>query len=248
MWWCWVSHLLPSSYGCSSFSEPSLPAWPCVGSKWSLPTFWGCLPVPNFRKGQTLTSSTEAKQVSHSPVKQHALNVGVVQCYECNNWRLLFSKRKPAFHERCELEQLQSDISYSRGSKMEDLQLPEQLKCVEIHIHQCIDLIEKLCYSAYPNDVLCIHCGITENILESWAEESIYPYCNDCSSKEVYKRGATQKWQLCKWCVCIYYNMCVCTFVCIVVCYCGFLAISGFLFPAFFAFWLPVWIYISSLD
>ena len=135
------------------------------------------------------------RSLSYSPVKQHALNVGVVvQCDECNKWRLLFSKRKLAFHERRELEQLLSDISYSCGSKMEDLQLPEQLKCVEIRIHQCIDQIEKLYYSAYPNDVLCIHCGSTENILESWAEESIYPYCNDCSSKEkVYKRGATQK-------------------------------------------------------
>ena len=143
----------------------------------------------------SLQAQKQKKSLSYSPVKQHALNVGVVvQCDECNKWRLLFSKRKLAFHERRELEQLLSDISYSCGSKMEDLQLPEQLKCVEIRIHQCIDRIEKLYYSAYPNDVLCIHCGSTENILESWAEESIYPYCSDCSSKEkVYKRGATQK-------------------------------------------------------
>ena len=141
----------------------------------------------------SLQAQKQKKSLSYSPVKQHALNVGVViQCGECNKWRLLFSKRKLALHERHELEQLLSDISYTCGAKIEDLQLPEQLKCVEIRTHQCIDRIEKLYYTAYPSDVLCIHCGNTENIVDS--EELIYPQCNDCSNKEkVYKRGATQK-------------------------------------------------------
>ena len=141
----------------------------------------------------SLQAQKQKKSLSYSPVKPHALNVGVViQCDECNKWRLLFSKRKLALHERHELEQLLSDISYMCGAKIEDLQLPEQLKCVEIRTHQCIDRIEKLYYTAYPSDVLCIHCGNTENIVDS--EELIYPQCNDCSNKEkVYKRGATQK-------------------------------------------------------
>ena len=107
-------------------------------------------------------------------------------------------------YERHELEQLLSDISYTCGAKMEDLQLPELLKCVEIRIHQCCDRIERLYYSAYPSDVLCIHCGSTENIVET--EESIYPYCSDCSNKDkIYKRGAAQK-ILCMY-FCLYYCM-----------------------------------------
>ena len=43
-----------------------------------------------------------------------------------------------------------------------------------------------------PRDVLCIHCGSTNNIVDS--EEMIYLYCNDCSKKDrVYKRGAAKK-------------------------------------------------------
>ena len=63
---------------------------------------------------------------------------------------------------------------------------------MEICTHQCTDRIEKLYYTTYPSDVLCIHCGNTKNIVDS--EELIYPRCNDCSNKEkVYKRGAIQK-------------------------------------------------------
>ena len=165
------------------------------------------LPFDDVFRSQTsekdrpsLQAQKQKKSLSYSPVKQHAVNVGVVvQCDECNKWRLLFSKRKLAFHERHELEQLLSDISYTCGAKMEDLQLPELLKCVEIRIHQCCDRIERLYYSAYPSDVLCIHCGSTEDIVES--EESIYPYCSDCSNKDkVYKRGAAQKNKY--YCVC----------------------------------------------
>ena len=51
----------------------------------------------------------------------------------------------------------------------------------------------KLYYTTYPRDVLCIHCGSTENIVDS-EEEMFYPCCNNCSNKDkVYKRGAAKK-------------------------------------------------------
>ena len=43
----------------------------------------------------SLQAQKQKKSLSYSSVKQHAVNVGVViQCDECNKWRLLFSKRK----------------------------------------------------------------------------------------------------------------------------------------------------------
>ena len=102
-------------------------------------------------------------------------DVGVfIQCDECNKWRLLFSKRKLAIQEHQELEQLLIGISCTCGAKMEDIQLLLGLNCVETRTHVCNDRIEKLYYTAYPRDVLCIHCGSTENIVDS-EEEMIYP-------------------------------------------------------------------------
>ena len=158
------------------------------------------LPFDDAFKSQTsekdrpsLQTQKHKKSLSYTPVKQHATNVGVViQCDECNKWRLLFSKRKLAIQECIQLEQLLTDISCTCGARMKDIQLPLGLNCVEIRIHDCNDRIEKLYYTAYPRDVLCIHCGNTNNIVDS--EEMIYPYCNDCSNKErVYKRGAAKK-------------------------------------------------------
>ena len=74
------------------------------------------------------------------------------------------------------------------GTKIDDLQLPECLKCVEICAHQCSDPIEKLYYSAYPNDILYIHCGSTENIVEC-EDPAMYPFCTACTIKvRIYKR------------------------------------------------------------
>lgn len=127
------------------------------------------------------------KSLSFSPTKQHVTNVNVVN--ECNKWRLLFSKRKLQPQERRDLRLLLDDASYTCGAKFSDLNLPDKLECVQVREHQCIDLIEKLYYTAYPLDLLCIHCGSVENIIEH-NEDGAYPFCSDCSANDrVYKRG-----------------------------------------------------------
>ena len=79
------------------------------------------------------------------------------------------------------------DLSYSCGATMDDVDLPDYLKCVEIRSHCCSDLIERLYYSAYPEDVLCIHCGETQSVANDI--EGAFPYCEDCESRpRVYKR------------------------------------------------------------
>ena len=113
----------------------------------------------------------------------------VLQCDECGKWRLLFSKRKLQVQQRRDLRLLLADVSYTCGARFSDLHLPDGLDCVEVRDHQCIDDIEKLYYTAYPDDVLCIHCGSVENIADR--EDGVYPFCSSCSTlQKVYRRGA----------------------------------------------------------
>ena len=143
-------------------------------------------------KDRPSQKAKKQKSLSYSPSKQHATNVGVViQCEECSKWRLMFSKRKLSLHQQQELRNIVSDLSYSCGATMDDVDLPDHLKCVEIRSHCCSDSIERLYYSAYPEDVLCIHCGQTRNVA---SEDGSYPNCEDCESQpRIYKRQGNKK-------------------------------------------------------
>ena len=50
-----------------------------------------------------------------------------------------------------------------------------------MHEHQCGDDIDRLYYTACPNDILCIHCGGIENNMEN--EDGVYPICSACINK-----------------------------------------------------------------
>ena len=67
----------------------------------------------------------------------------MVQCEECNMWRLVFSKYKLKA-PRQKLQQVIIDYSYTCGAKFEDLNLGED---VEVKDHSCGEPIEKLYYS-----------------------------------------------------------------------------------------------------
>ncbi len=100
--------------------------------------------------------------------EQHARNAGVVvHCDECDKWRLLFLKRKLSARERTQLQGIVEDVSYSCGATMEELILPDTLTSVGIRSHICSDPIEKIYYSAYKDDLICIHCGSQNNLTVS---------------------------------------------------------------------------------
>ena len=81
-------------------------------------------------------------------------NAGVlVQCDECDKWRLLFSKRKLSARERTQLQ-----------GTIDDLILPDTLKNVGIKSEIYSDPIN---YSAYKDDLICIHCGSPNNLTVS---------------------------------------------------------------------------------
>ena len=135
----------------------------------------------------SLQQRKKAKVLTYSPTQQHAHNVGVVvQCDECDKWRLLFSKRKLSLNERAQLEDIIGDISYSCGATTEEIVLPDTLKSVGIRSHSCDDPIEKIYYSAYKEDPVCIHCGSTHDLTlpDELCAHTFYSYCSSCSSLE----------------------------------------------------------------
>ena len=103
-------------------------------------------------------------------------------------WRLVFSKRKLSIAARSTLQSILEDISYTCGSSLHDLDLPDSLSSVVIHSHQCEDAIEKLYYSAGYEDI-CIFCATSSDLVES-LPDSVYPICSSCreTNKPVKRR------------------------------------------------------------
>ena len=100
-------------------------------------------------------SNAKVKSLPFYASVQHVKNAQLmVQCEECNMWRLVYSKYKLPVAERCQLQQLLNEHSYSCGAKLQDLHLEDKFKDVEIRDHACGDLIEKLHYSASFEPIL----------------------------------------------------------------------------------------------
>ena len=99
----------------------------------------------------------KTKALTYSPSEHCACNTGIViQCDESDKRRLLFSKRKLTIREHAQLEQIVVDISYTCGATTDDLILSDTLQSVGLHSHNCSDPIEKIYYSAYKDDLICI--------------------------------------------------------------------------------------------
>ena len=89
----------------------------------------------------------------------------IVQCDECDKWRLLFSKRKLSARERTQLQGTIEDVSYSCGATIDDLILYTRYTEKWSHIYS--DPIEMIYYSAYKDDLICIHCGSLNDLTVS---------------------------------------------------------------------------------
>lgn len=128
----------------------------------------------------SLKGKKAAKGISFSPSVQHARNTDtMVQCEECNMWRLVFSKKKLSAVARNTLASILEDVSYTCGASLEDLDLPDSVASVEIRNHQCGDAIEKLYYSAEYEDI-CIYCAASMDLVTSLPESTYYPICSSC--------------------------------------------------------------------
>ena len=90
-------------------------------------------------------SKRKTKTLSYSPSVQHVRNAQLMlQCEECDLWRLVFSKRKLTVRDRAELQAILDDVAFTCGATLETLDLPEKFSCVAIREHHCFEPIEKL--------------------------------------------------------------------------------------------------------
>ena len=158
----------------------------------------------SFAKAYTTTLSSEmyrpslkgksvAKPMSFSPSVQHALNTGtVIQCEECDRWRVVYSKKKLSVDLRTTLQSVLEDVSYSCGASLEDIEFPASLAAYSITIrdHHCGDTIERLYYAA-GYESICIYCGTTCDIVEG-LPDSVYPICVHCKETQqpIVKRSS----------------------------------------------------------
>ncbi|XP_065895962.1 uncharacterized protein [Dysidea avara] len=112
----------------------------------------------------------------------HVRNVDMMlQCEECDSWRLLYSQHKLKRAQRLQLERALKDYTFTCGASMSDLELPEGLNVYARDI-ACGEPIEKLYYAAkYPP--ICVYCA--KDI--EWNEKEYYPQCADCKQPKIQK-------------------------------------------------------------
>ena len=120
---------------------------------------------------------------------QHAKNAELMlQCSECELWRLIFSKYKLKKEECDQLEVLLSNIMYTCGATLKELDLPAVYEFVDVRDHDCIDHIEKLYYSAGKIPI-CVYCANDQ----LYTDENKYPQCNACESKPSIMKKSQKK-------------------------------------------------------
>ena len=88
------------------------------------------------------------------------------------SWRLVYSKHKLNRSQRTQLQQVLDDYTYTCGAKLEDLNLGDTFKEVEVRDHLCGDPIEKLYYSA-GFEPICVYCARDQTF--TCADQ--YPQC-----------------------------------------------------------------------
>lgn len=99
----------------------------------------------------------------------------LVQCEECDKWRLLFCKHKLNV-EVFRLENVVDEVSYSCGVTFHDLVLTDCLANVSVMDHICQDPIEKLYYFC-GFEPISIHCA-SESV-EDTLDSTFLPQCEE---------------------------------------------------------------------
>lgn len=116
--------------------------------------------------------------------QQHVKNVEVVvQCEECEMWRLLYCRHKLSIQDRTTLRSILDETSYTCGASLDDLDLPDRLAGVCVQDHCCYDIVEKLYYSC-GYEPICIYCS-SENVQDT---EDVYPQCQDCEKPNISRQ------------------------------------------------------------
>lgn len=102
-------------------------------------------------------------------------------CEECEMWRLLYCKTKLRKTQHALLESLLDNFSFTCGSSLQDIELPEPIKEVYVCNVSCYEPID---YSA-GYDPICIYCA--EDVVVEDASSEFYPQCTQCLKPKIKK-------------------------------------------------------------
>ena len=165
---------------------------------------YGTETTEEFRpSAQKLTK--ESQGMGFSPSAQYAKNVGtVIQCGECNKWRVLYSKSKLNNEESAKLSRFLDGIQYTCGDSFKGLTSEiQQNEFLELFLKvkvndklNCQSNMETSYYSCgLFEDEVCFNCGEQcnqEDVLNLSTDNEFYYYCDECSEKvNKKKRGKT---------------------------------------------------------
>ena len=104
-----------------------------------------------------------------TPTAQYANNVTLVlQCHECEKWRLIYSNNRLSPQERSELSLILESVQYSCGSALQDIIEHNDGSVLQKVFTRtnltCLSSIEIPYYSTNAHETLCFHCGSKETI------------------------------------------------------------------------------------
>ena len=97
----------------------------------------------------------------------------------------MVSKHTLSTHERLTLQGVLDDVTYSSGSKLQELKLGGNLAEVYVRDVCCHDPIKRLYYSTGKFMTIFSHCGVEENLT---TKEGSYPQCAECLSKDEQRK------------------------------------------------------------
>ena len=128
------------------------------------------------------------KALPFSASVQHVKNADImIQCEECEMWRLVYSKYKLTAAERKTLEKTLEEYTYTCGAQLSDLNLDGRLGSDTVCLKnvRCYEPLEKLYYAVGTYEVICIHCCSNKDLI---SKEGCYPQCSDCVNKDPIKK------------------------------------------------------------
>ena len=133
---------------------------------------------PSFKPKSCVPTKRVKRKLSYHAYVQHVKNADImVQCAECDMWRLVFSKYKLKKQQKEDLQRLLDDYMYSCGASLKDLNLPPEFNKVDLRDHDCFDHIETLYYSAKYQPI-CVYCAQDQ----PFTSEKKFPLCHNCES------------------------------------------------------------------
>lgn len=128
------------------------------------------------------------KSLPFSASVQHVKNANLmIQCEECEMWRLVYSRYKLTGREKQTLDDALEQYTYTCGAQLSDLGLDGRLGSENVCMRsiRCYEPLEKLYYSVGTYEKVCIYCCSSEKLV---LKEDFYPQCADCARKEPVKK------------------------------------------------------------